>query len=130
MAVRLIGAPSGRGRLLRGLRHALLGAGALATAMVGPLATVAQAQEAQPRLIEDTEINDILHKECDPVFVAAGINPRDMRIVLIEDRELNAGTASSKLIGINTGLIAETKTPNELIGVMAHETGHAAGGHT
>jgi predicted Zn-dependent protease len=130
MAVRLIGAASGGGRLLRGLRHALLGAGALATAMVGPLATVAHAQEAQPRLIEDTEINDILHKECDPVFVAAGINPRDMRIVLIEDRELNAGTASSKLIGINTGLIAETKTPNELIGVMAHETGHAAGGHT
>ena len=30
---------------------------------------------------------------------------------------------------INTGLIIKTKNPNELIGVMAHETGHIAGGH-
>jgi predicted Zn-dependent protease len=130
MSVRSITTRSRAGRGLRRLKHSLLGAGALATALVGPLASIAQAQESQPRLIEDTEINDILHKECDPVFVAAGINPRDMRIVLIQDRELNAGTASTKLIGINTGLIAETKNPGELIGVMAHETGHAAGGHT
>lgn len=116
-------------RRASGLRHAVLAAGALAMAAVGPLSTIAWAQGA-PRTIEDTEINDILHKECDPVFVAAGINPRDMRILMIEDKELNAGTATGHLIGINTGLIQETKTPGELIGVMAHETGHAAGGHT
>lgn len=112
------------------LKYAAVGAGALASAFVGPLASVARAQDAQPHTIEDTEIDEILHKECDPVFTAAGINPKEMQIVLIEDRELNAGTASTKLIGINTGLIQETKNPNELIGVMAHETGHAAGGHT
>jgi predicted Zn-dependent protease len=114
----------------RAIRHALLGAGALAAATVGPLATAAHAQQGQPRTIEDTEVDEILHKECDPVFAAAGINPRDMHILLIEDKELNAGTANGHLIGLNTGTIAEAKTPNELIGVMAHETGHAAGGHT
>ncbi len=108
----------------------MLGAGALAAATVTPLASVAQAQEGPPRTIEDTEIDEILHKECDPVFVAAGLDPRTVQIVMIEDKELNAATASTKLIGIYTGLIQETKTPNELIGVMAHETGHAAGGHT
>lgn len=111
-------------------RHAALGAGALATAMVLPLSSVANAQETQPRTIEDTEINDILHRECDPIFAAAGLDPKSVQIIMIEDRELNAGTMSTKLIGIYTGLIQETKTPNELIGVMAHETGHAAGGHT
>ncbi len=112
------------------LKHLALAVGAAASVIVGPMASVAQAQQAAPRTIEDTEVDEILHKECDPVFIAAGINPHDMHIVLIEDKELNAGTGSTKLIGINTGLIAETKTPNELIGVMAHETGHAAGGHT
>lgn len=113
-----------------GLRQALLGAGALATAVTATLAPAAQAQQAAPRTIEDTEINDILHRECDPVFVAAGLNPRDMRIILIEDKEINAGTASTRLIAINTGTIQESEYPGELIGVMAHETGHAAGGHT
>lgn len=128
MAVRPI---SVRARSLSAaFRHAAIGMGALATAIAGPLGGVAHAQDGSVHTIEDTEINDTLHKECDPVFVAAGINPKDMRIVLIQDQTLNAGTASSKLIGINTGLIQETKTPNELIGVMAHETGHAAGGHT
>ncbi len=112
------------------LRHGLLGAGALAAAAVTPMASVAQAQEAQPRTIEDTEIGEILHKECDPIFAAAGLDPKSIQIAMIEDKELNAGTVSTKLIGIYTGLIQETKTPNELIGVMAHETGHAAGGHT
>ena len=30
---------------------------------------------------------------------------------------------------VNAGLILQTKTPNQLIGVIAHETGHMAGGH-
>jgi predicted Zn-dependent protease len=115
---------------LTALRRLFLGAGALAVATVGPLSNLAYAQEQAPRTIEDTEINDILHKECDPVFAAAGLDPKSVQIVMIEDKDLNAGTMNTKLIGIYTGLIYETKTPNELIGVMAHETGHAAGGHT
>jgi len=97
---------------------------------VSTTAQVAYAQDSQIHPIEDTEIDEILHKECDPVFTAAGLNPKDVHILLIKDKELNAGTASTKLIGLNTGLIDQTKSPNELIGVMAHETGHAAGGHT
>ena len=32
-------------------------------------------------------------------------------------------------IFINAGALIEAKTPNEIIGVLAHETGHIAGGH-
>ena len=112
------------------LKHVCLGAGALAVATVGPMSNLAYAQGGAPRTIEDTEITEILHKECDPIFAAAGLDPKTVEIVMIEDKDLNAGTINTKLIGIYTGLIEETKTPNELIGVMAHETGHAAGGHT
>ncbi len=107
----------------------MLGAATAAMVLASPLSVV-RAQTDQPHGIEDTEINDILHKECDPVFAVAGLNPKTMKILLISDKSLNAGTASGQLIGINTGLIQETETPNQLVGVMAHETGHAAGGHT
>jgi predicted Zn-dependent protease len=96
---------------------------------LSPIST-AWAQDGSVHSLEDTEINDILHKECDPVFTVAGINAKAMKILLIQDNTFNAGTASGQLIGINTGLIEQTETPNQLIGVMAHETGHAAGGHT
>ena len=36
---------------------------------------------------------------------------------------------SSSWIIFNTGLVMRAATPNQLIGVLAHETGHIAGGH-
>lgn len=80
-------------------------------------------------LIRDTEIEAIIHKEADPVFVAAGLDPKQVKIYLISDHELNAFTAGGQNIFITTGLILETKSPNQLVGVIAHETGHVAGGH-
>lgn len=89
----------------------------------------AQDGEAQPNLIRDTEVEETLHAEADPIFIAAGLNPREMKLLLVQDKELNAFTVSGQIMGINTGLIEQTQNPNQLIGVMAHETGHAAGGH-
>ena len=37
--------------------------------------------------------------------------------------------AEGQRIFIHTGLLQQAKTPNEVIGVLAHETGHIAGGH-
>ena len=80
-------------------------------------------------VIRDTEIETILHQDADPVFVAAGLDPKAVKLLLLGDRDINAQTGAGPVIAINTGLIMETKTPNQLIGVIAHETGHAAGGH-
>jgi predicted Zn-dependent protease len=103
-------------------------AAALASSIcLAPTATV-QAQADDQQTVLDTEVNEILHKECDPIFLAAGLDPKHMTIVIVEHL-FNAAAANTQLIFIGTDLIEKTDNPNELIGVIAHETGHAAGGH-
>lgn len=91
----------------------------LAAAQLGPGET----------LIRDTEIEDILHKDAEPLFQAAGIDPKGVQIILIGSKDFNAFAAPG-VMAVYTGLILQTKNPNELQGVMAHEIGHLAGGHS
>ena len=100
----------------------------LAAEVVG-LSASSSAPALAQSLIRDTEIEEILHSDADPIFSVAGFNPKDVRILLVGDKELNAFATSGIQIGLNTGLILQTDTPNELMGVIAHETGHLAGGH-
>lgn len=93
-----------------------------------PALAAAQEQDGQT-LIRDTEIEAILHKDAAPIFQAAGIDPKNVQIAIIGDKEMNAFAAPG-VMGVNTGLILQTKDPNELQGVMAHEVGHLAGGHS
>ncbi len=121
--------------LRRRLRSGVHASVSLLTAATLLAAPVAQAQsnmdssssDQQPIL--DTEINAILHQEFDPVFKAAGLDPKQVTIVIIT-HQFNAAAASNHLLFIGTDLIENTKNPNELIGVIAHETGHAAGYHS
>lgn len=80
-------------------------------------------------VIRDTEIEELLHKEGEPMWRAAGLNPDNVHVVIMGDPEINAFTAGGQTIYVNTGLIQATKNPNQLIGVLAHETGHVTGGH-
>ena len=103
---------------------------AFAATLMTPVApALAQSAERGPSLLRDTEIEEILHHEADPIFAAAGLNPKDVRILLVGDPTLNAFATQGQQLGLNTGLILEAETPNELKGVIAHETGHIAGGH-
>ena len=79
-------------------------------------------------LIRDTEIEEILRKDSEPIFKAAGIDSKSINILLIGSKELNAFAAPSTM-GVYTGLILESETPNQLQGVIAHEVGHLAAGH-
>jgi predicted Zn-dependent protease len=116
------------------LRGALAGL----TAVVSIAVPAARAQDDDSTsLIRDTEIEDILKQDCAPIFRAAGLNPDEIRILIVGDKEINAfastggnvGMSSGPIMAINTGLIMETKNPDQLLGVIAHETGHLAGGH-
>jgi predicted Zn-dependent protease len=80
-------------------------------------------------LIRDTEIEEILHHDADPIFAAAGLEPANVRILIVGDKTLNAFATQGLQLGLNTGLILQTENPNQLRGVIAHETGHLAGGH-
>jgi predicted Zn-dependent protease len=103
---------------------------AVLTLLTGLGSAPARAQGDQAiSVIRDTEIEEILHEDADPVFVAAGLDPKAVQIHIMEDPELNAFAFGGQQLYVFTGLIHEAKTPNELIGVLAHETGHIAGGH-
>ncbi len=89
----------------------------------------ARAQEEPMTLIRDTEIEEILHDDAAPLYVAAGLEAKSIHILLLGSKELNAFAAPGTM-AVFTGLILESKTPNQLQGVMAHEIGHLAGGHS
>jgi predicted Zn-dependent protease len=91
--------------------------------------TVAAAADPAPGLIRDTEIEEIIKKESAPVLTASGLRPEDVHFYLLGDKELNAFAAGGQNIFLNTGLIAESENPNQLLGVIAHEAGHISGGH-
>lgn len=95
---------------------------------------ISEAEAAQKRgpalpIIRDAEIEGLLRLYTKPIFKAAGLNPKAVRVYVLKDRHINAFVAGGQRIFINTGLIQQAKTPNEVIGVLAHETGHIAGGH-
>lgn len=80
-------------------------------------------------LIRDTEIEGILQDFSTPIIRAAGLNPDNVDIYIVNDPTLNAFVTRGQNIFFHTGLILEAETPNQLKGVIAHETGHIAGGH-
>ena len=92
------------------------------------LASPARAADA-PSVIRDEEIEQALKTMCTPVFRQAGVSPQSVKFILIEDNELNAFVAGGQNIFIHTGLLLSTENPEEITGVVAHETGHIALGH-
>jgi predicted Zn-dependent protease len=118
------------GRLQSGL-SALprLAGAALLSASLASAAPPASAQGRKLKVIRDAEIEVLLRDYAGPIFKAAGIGSRGAEIVLLQDRSFNAFVASGNRMFINTGTLLDAKTPNEVIGVIAHETGHLAGGH-
>ncbi|MCC9625502.1 M48 family metalloprotease [Thalassospira sp. MA62] len=79
--------------------------------------------------IRDTEIEETLRLYATPIFKAAGLDPNGVSIYIVSDNTLNAFVAGGQKLFINTGLLLKAETPEQVIGVMAHETGHIAGGH-
>lgn len=97
-----------------------------AVALCGPV-PAARAQGIS--LIRDAEIEHTLRSYVDPIFRAAGLDPASISIYLVNDRNINAFVAGGQNLFVNTGTILQLDRPRELIGILAHETGHIAGGH-
>src|SRR5690349_8969365 len=79
--------------------------------------------------IRDAEIESTLRSFYTPILEAAGLEPTAVHIYIVNDPTLNSFVAGGQNIFINTGTILRSETPNQLIGIVAHETGHIAGGH-
>lgn len=113
--------------LSRSVRRFALAMTAAASLVIHPAPAVAQDEGVS--LIRDTEIEEILRKDSAPIFDAAGIDSKTVDILLIGGKDLQA-FAAPRTMGVYTGLILESKTPNELQGVIGHEVAHLAAGHS
>jgi predicted Zn-dependent protease len=107
-----------------------LGRGAVgAIAAISALALMSAQTASAQSLIRDAEIEDTLRVYTNPLLDAAGLRRDDVRIFLVNQDVVNAHVSGGQNIFIYTGLIMRADTPNEVIGVLAHETGHISGGH-
>lgn len=80
-------------------------------------------------IIRDSEIESYMSEWFAPIFQANNMSASQVKIILVQDNDVNAFVAGGSNIFFYTGLIEKTENPSELIGVMAHELGHISGGH-
>ena len=109
-------------RLVRLLMVALV----LATSAWQPAA----AQESGPSVLRDTETELLFRDISKPLIEAAGLDPGSVDVVLLNDPEINAFVATGQRVYIQSGLLTASDNVNQLQGVIAHELGHVAGGHS
>jgi predicted Zn-dependent protease len=98
--------------------------------MVGILLFFAAARPAMAQsILRDSETELLFNDMSRPLIEAAGLDPKSVRVVLINDPEINAFVAQGQAVYIHSGLLTASDNANELQGVIAHELGHVAGGH-
>jgi predicted Zn-dependent protease len=95
---------------------------------LAPLSARAQEQKG-PSVLRDTETEQLLREYTRPILRTAGLEKQNIQVVIINDSVFNAFVADGHRIFVNYGALMQSETPNQIIGVLAHETGHLAGGH-
>ncbi|MCW5732405.1 MAG: M48 family metallopeptidase [Alphaproteobacteria bacterium] len=107
------------------LRRALSHAAALALSF----ATAGAASAQSLPLIRDAEVEHTIRAYSAPIFQAAGLSAAKIQVHLVNDSRINAFVAGGRHMFINTGLLMRAEHGGQVIGVIAHETGHISGGH-
>jgi predicted Zn-dependent protease len=103
---------------------------AMAVALALAVTPMAAGQEEKgPPILRDTESEQLLRDYTRPILRAAGMEKQNIQMVIINDSQFNAFVADGRRIFVNYGAMMQSETPNQIIGVLAHETGHLAGGH-
>jgi predicted Zn-dependent protease len=84
---------------------------------------------AAQSILRDSETEALFRDVSKPLIEAAGLDPKNVNIVLLNDPEINAFVATGQTVYIQSGLLTASDNLNQLQGVIAHELGHVAGGH-
>lgn len=100
----------------------------LAALAATALLTFAQAASAQS-ILRDAETESFMSDMSGQLVKAAGMDPRNVQVMVINDPEINAFVAGGQYVWVHSGLIAQADNVNQLQGVVAHELGHIEGGH-
>jgi predicted Zn-dependent protease len=101
-------------------------------AISGVCAVVAVAAPASAQgfgTIRDTEIENLLNDYARPIFKAAGLGEGRVAMRIVKSDAFNAFVLDGRNVFIHTGALTQSDTPNQVIGVIAHEAGHITGGH-
>lgn len=102
----------------------------LRLAALAALCSVALALPVQAQsILRDAETESLLNDMTAPLITAAGLRPRDVKVVLVNDDSINAFVAGGQIVYVNSGTLQAAKSANEVQGVIAHELGHITGGH-
>jgi predicted Zn-dependent protease len=109
--------------------RALFAMALVAFSMALALGTHPARAEGGISFIRDTETERMIRSHLDPLLVAAGLQPKSVTLYLINEPHINAFVAEGQNVFVHTGTIMELESPNEVIGILAHETGHISGGH-
>ena len=83
-----------------------------------------------PSILRDTETELLFKDITRPMITAAGLDPNSVNVALLNDPEINAFVATGQTVYVQTGLLLAADNVNQLQGVIAHELGHVAGGHS
>lgn len=109
------------------LSSRVTGAGIVAGLLLGLAPAPASAQMLS--FVRDTEIEELLNDYARPIFRAAGLGSDKVAMRIVKHDSFNAFVLDGNNVFIHTGTLQKSDTPNQVIGVIAHETGHIAGGH-
>jgi predicted Zn-dependent protease len=80
-------------------------------------------------ILRDAETEELLDIMSAPLITAAGLNPHNVKVTMLQDKSINAFVAGGQIVYIHSGLLLSAANANEVQGVIAHELGHVAGGH-
>lgn len=100
----------------------------LGVVLAATLASMPAQAQSLP-LIRDSEIEALLNDYAKPIFRAAGLGSNKIAIRIVRNDSFNAFVLDGRNVFVHTGTLMTAQTPNEVIGVLAHETGHITGGH-
>lgn len=115
--------------ILRKVFKSVVAGGLLGFLLLAAATVPAGAQGRTLQFIRDAEVEHIIRTYAQPIFEAASIDGDSVDIALVKDNSLNAFVAGGMNLFIHTGLLIESDGAGQLIGVLAHEIGHIAGGH-
>ncbi|MBI3700638.1 MAG: M48 family metallopeptidase [Afipia sp.] len=121
--------PATRAKRARSLARHAVGLATSAAIALSPLPAAAQKANNGPPILRDAETEQLLREYARPILRVAGLERQNVQVVIINDSAFNAFVADGRRIFVNYGALRDSETPNQIIGVLAHETGHMAGGH-
>jgi beta-barrel assembly-enhancing protease len=81
------------------------------------------------RILDDPETNEYIQSLGLRLSSLTNQGNRDFNFFLVNDRTINAFALPGGFVGVNTGLVLDTRNESELAGVLAHEVSHVTQRH-